>query len=96
MVWLSDQACPLYVSQGKCFKHAHVGGDPTADQGHVGEIISLGWLGNVLVNLEELVEVAGEHPDLLAPAVALVTRTQITSRKRNETKNNNRKNSWCL
>ena len=30
---------------------AHLGGDPGADQGHSGEIMSLGYLGHVLVSL---------------------------------------------
>ena len=37
-------------SKLRWFGHAHLGGDPGAEQGHTGEIISLGWLGNVLVS----------------------------------------------
>ena len=38
------------LSLGRYFGHSHPGGDPRADQGHTGEIISLIWLGNVLVS----------------------------------------------
>ena len=63
--------------------HAHRGGDPGADQGHAGEMISLGRLGNILVSpLEELVEVAGGN--IWISLFTLATRT--SGRKRNETK----------
>lgn len=48
MVWASDQdSLDVYL-----------GGDPKADPGHAGEIISLGWLRNIL---EDWMEVTGER-----------------------------------
>ena len=35
---------------GEVFRASHPGGDPRADPGHAGEIISLGWPGNVLAS----------------------------------------------
>ena len=37
--------CPLDVSLGRCFKHAHLGGDPGTDPGHTGEIYLSAGLG---------------------------------------------------
>ena len=62
--------CLLDVSWGRCFRHAHPGGDPRADQGQAGEIISLCWLENVLV--------------FFAKVVDPVTQTQISVRKHNK------------
>lgn len=48
---------------GWCFRCAHLGGDPRADLGHVGEMISLGSLAweDLGVPWEELMEVDRER-----------------------------------
>ena len=75
--------CLLNVSLWRGFGHAHPGGDPRADQGHAGGIISLGWLGSFRgpprgVGGSDWGE---ERLDFPAQAVATATHTPISSRK---------------
>ena len=60
---------------GRCFGHAHPGRDPGSDRGYAGEIMSLGWFGNVSVSPpEELEDVAAvEYLDFPAQAFAPTT-----------------------
>ena len=76
----------LDVSQGRGSGNAHPGGDPVVDPGHTGEIISLGWLGNVLVSPpEELVEV-GEERSVWISLLRLVSPCDPDPDKRQKTK----------
>ena len=62
----------LDVSLGRCFPHVRPGGDPGAERGHAGQILSLGWFGKVSVSPRGVGRGGREeHLDFTDQAVAL-------------------------